>query len=97
MADAELEEPFPELLAPFCLTDVDPAVTQHVLEAGKEHGQLNVRQIRVHPLFDWTPALIASKNSMVNSPALTDRTIVAGMAESVADECGLSPNEVGSG
>src|ERR1017187_4673113 len=58
MADPELEEPFPELLAPLCLTDVDPAVTQHVLEPGQEGGQLKVRQIGVHPLFDWTPAVI---------------------------------------
>jgi hypothetical protein len=38
MADTELEEPFSELLAPLCLTDLDSAVTQHVLEAGHERG-----------------------------------------------------------
>src|ERR1017187_1565073 len=58
MADAELEEPFAELLAPLCLTDVDPAASQHVFEAGYERGKLKVGQIGVHPLFDWTPAVI---------------------------------------
>jgi hypothetical protein len=58
VADAELEEPFPELLAPLCPTDVDPAMTQHVLEAGHECGQLKVSQVGIHPLFDWTPGVI---------------------------------------
>src|ERR1039457_6592457 len=58
MADAELEEPFAELLAPLCLTAVDPAASQHVFEAGCERGKLKAGQIGVHPLFDWTPAVI---------------------------------------
>jgi hypothetical protein len=60
-------------------------VTQHVLEAGEERGQLNVGQTGVRPLLDWTPPSSSSKNWMVNSPRLTGRTMVAGMTEPVAD------------
>ena len=49
MADAEPEETFPELLAPLCLTDVDPAATQHVLETRHERGQLQVPNLLRRP------------------------------------------------
>lgn len=58
MSDSELEEAFSKLLPPLGPADVNPPVTENVLQSGHERSQLDVGQVGFHPLLDRAAAVI---------------------------------------